>query len=71
MARAPKLTLAKDKSRRPERGSAHGDIPIGMCEAVDCGEPLHRGDRFVTYLGDKLMCIFCHEVDAPLRQANG
>ena len=67
MARKPYISLARDKSGRPVRGSPHGDLPVGPCEAMDCGKELYRGDQFVTYCGDRPMCLACHESGAPLR----
>jgi hypothetical protein len=49
------------------RGSLIGDIPIGPCEAVGCAAELCRGDRFVAYLNDRIMCLGCHESGAPLK----
>lgn len=69
MARAPYLSLARDKSRRPVRGTTAGDMVTGPCEAVGCGVTLHRGDEFVVYLGDRPMCRPCHVAGAVLTPA--
>ena len=67
LRRVPRISLARDKSGRPVRGSLHGDLPVGPCEAANCGKDLYRGDQFVTYLGDRPMCLVCHESGAPLK----
>jgi hypothetical protein len=71
MAKRPYISLARDKSKRPIRGQPAGDMVTGPCEAVGCGIVLHRGDRFVVYLGDRLMCSACHEADKPLTARTG
>ena len=68
MAKPKPLKLAPDKSNRPVRGTERGDNYEGDCEAEGCGEPIHRGDLFVAYLGDRLMCIRCHMAEVPLRK---
>lgn len=69
MAKLKPLKLAPDKSSRPVRGTERGDNYEGDCEAECCGEPIHRGDPFVVYLGDRLMCVACHMAEIPLRKA--
>lgn len=64
--RVPYVSLARDKSRRPVRGSPTGDMVEGNCEVPSCAAQLHRGDRFVTYMGNRLMCCDCHESGAVL-----
>ena len=68
MAKPKPLKVALDKSGRPIRGTERGDGYEGDCEAEGCGTPLHRGDAFVVYLGDRLMCIGCHMAEVPLRK---
>lgn len=66
MARRVTISLARDKSKRPVRGSPLGDLVTGPCEAEGCGQDVHRGDRFVCFLGDRLMHSSCYEAGKPL-----
>jgi hypothetical protein len=67
VARKPYISLARDKSRRPIRGQPAGDIITGSCEVEGCGVVLHRGDDFRTFVGDRLMCVFCYLAGAVLK----
>ena len=65
----PYISLARDRSKRPMRGSLLGDLIEGSCEIKTCAAVIHRGDSFVVFLGDRLMCGRCHEAGATLEPA--
>lgn len=43
----------------PVRGTPVGDEIIGPCRGEGCNVTLHRGDEFITLVGDVLICGKC------------